>query len=522
MSTKLPEIISDQKNASPYIPGVTGINGFGGTILYDSNVPGNVIAPGVINPYSVLTAPEYWRGMSFLADLLASFPRTITLDGQKPDKPHKLQTLVRKPNGYQVGYQTWRTLFFHWRHFGNGYLYIQRASATSSRILAIHNLLPESVIPFRYDGTQWYALWPAGMIIPAADMIHLSVLAYDGMAGFNPTWLMQETFRRALLRDRFTTRFLSKGSVVRGAIQFPKTLNEDQRQKIRAGIKNYFYGADAENDLLLLDDGATLNNATLTLQDGGIGQLNTFSVKQIAQIIGISPLFLFDYSEYKYNGDSENAYDDLMRGTLSPWLTYASEEISEKLLSDREIEAGWSITFDPSKLLHANRKTMSDTIANEVKSGLRTRNEGRAALGLQADDDPSSDKLSQLGDTTVNQDKPAAPPEPVQSSRPAGDDVVFEAIRPLLLDAAARVDARADKRFEDRRDKSPDWLATFAEGEAKYATQALSPFRDVLAQTTGRLIDVDKLANDFAAGLRGRADGHPGKNLITLLNEVLT
>ena len=55
MSTKLPEIISDQKNASPYIPGVTGINGFGGTILYDSNVPGNVIAPGVINSLTFST-----------------------------------------------------------------------------------------------------------------------------------------------------------------------------------------------------------------------------------------------------------------------------------------------------------------------------------------------------------------------------------------------------------------------------------------------------------------------------------
>src|SRR5665213_3331603 len=148
--------------------------------IIDVPSPG-VMGPTVVNNYTTLAIPAYFRALDFKSANMASFPRAIRKAGV--DVPHKLDKMIqRKPNGYQAPTMLWRTLFFHQAHYANGFVEIERDALYAPK--ALHNRPPELVAPFRYledDGTVsgWY--WVGGWkphIVAAADMIHLTGLSY--------------------------------------------------------------------------------------------------------------------------------------------------------------------------------------------------------------------------------------------------------------------------------------------------------------------------------------------------------
>ena len=247
----------------------------------------DAVSPMPASPYSVLSIPAYWRAMNFLATNLASFPRSVHKDGARrtaDEEAHPLERLLkRRPNTCQNATIFWRTLFFHAGHTGNGYAEIRRSAALPAALL---NLLPEDVCPFRYDLTpeeredvrrrfgavipegaqQFYLHRPTKRVLMAADVIHLQALGYDGMAGLEPTALHAETFQRASTIHRYQTKYLQKGTVIRGAVEIPQGVSEAQAQQIVDTIKGFFTGPNAERDVIVLSDGATLKNATLSPQ----------------------------------------------------------------------------------------------------------------------------------------------------------------------------------------------------------------------------------------------------------------
>lgn len=184
--------------------------------IVDVPSPG-VIGPTVVNNYTTLSVPAYVRALDFKSANMASFPRSVRKNGV--EVPHRLNKILqRRPNPYQSPTMLFRTWHFHEAHYANGFVEIERDALFNP--VALHNRSPEIVSPFRYledDGqiSGWYFVggWNPH-IVPAADMMHITGLSYDGFNGLNPCWIHAETFERGRLIDRYITRFLVKGSVV--------------------------------------------------------------------------------------------------------------------------------------------------------------------------------------------------------------------------------------------------------------------------------------------------------------------
>jgi HK97 family phage portal protein len=367
--------------------------------------PAAVLRPMDISHYSALSIPAYWRAVNFLADNLASFPRSVQKDGARrtPDqRPHPLERLLsRRPNQLQNSFIFWRTLFLHAAHTGNGFAEIQRGARFEP--MALHNRLPEDVAPFRFDHgqgqQQYYYIREGARIVPAADMIHLQALGWDGQSGADPVALHAETFQRASAIGRYQVKYLQQGTVIRGAIEIPAGVSDDQVAQIVDTLRGYFRGPDAERDVIVLSDGARLNNATLSPQESQLVEQSTSTTKAIAQITGVPPQFLYEFSESKYNNSIEQMGQDVVRYTFRPWIEQAEDELTIKLLTDGEQDDGYRIRLNPDALLRGDTKTQVQTIVETVKAGLRTRNEGRDMLELPRDPDPESEKLKTLGDT---------------------------------------------------------------------------------------------------------------------------
>ncbi len=372
---------------------------------------GHAVPLTLLNCYSVLSIPAYKRAVTFLAENLASFGRSVRKDGAKLDVAHPLDKLLnRRPNGYQNALIFWRTLFFHAAHTGNGYARIDREGITA-RPAALHNLLPEDVTPFRWEPEegasplQFYYHRTTKSAIVGADVLHLQCLSHDGMSAMDPVALHDRAFQRAATIEKFQVQYLKNGTVVRGAVEIPGAMTPEQRQEIRAVLRTY-RGGENDDDVMILSDGAKLSNAGVSAQQSQLVEQGAASTKAIAQITGVPPAFLYELSEEKYRNTVEQDGQNVVRYTFRPWIEMVEAELTSKLLTDAEQDGGLTIHINPNALLRGDTKTQVDTVVAAVNGGVRTRNEGRELLGLPPDSDPDSDKLKTLGDATP---KPLAP-----------------------------------------------------------------------------------------------------------------
>lgn len=463
----------------------------------------------LINSYSSLSVPAYKRAICFLADNLASFPRSVRRDGSKQGVDHPLNRLLkRRPNRYQTAVQFWRTLYFHTAHTGNGYARIQREGPTF-RPAALHLLLPEDVLPFRYDEgngpEQFYFHRPSKTVIAGDDVLHIHAgLSYDGMAGMDPVSLHEQTFQRATTLERFQVQFLRKGTIIRGAVEIPGGMTPEQRAEIKAVLRTY-RGAEADDDVLVLSDGAKLTNATTSPEQSQLVQQGAAVTKQIAQLTGVPPEFLFELSEAKYNASVEQQGQNVVRYTFRPWIVLVEAEMTAKLLSEAEQDSGFTIGINPDALLRGDTKTQVDSVLATVKGGIRTRNEGRALLDLPPDADPDSNKLHALGETNVP--SPADPPRQNAQSRPQVD--LLDALGPVIADACRRVDTKTDKAFDNASRKTGQdrtvWVNVFAEEQAKYAADAMKPVSEAIVALGGDPLDFEAIGQRYASTVRRRA-----------------
>jgi HK97 family phage portal protein len=513
------------------------IGGIGGMNIIDS-IP-NVLPNALVNSYSVLTIPSYWRAMNYIASNMASFPRSI--QNNNVDINHPVTSLLTiKPNSYQTSFDFWRSLFFHRSHTGNGYAEIVRDS--QFRPVELHQHFPELVWPFRWiddDGniSTWYYVGGRNChVVAYADMIHLMGLSYDGLKGLNPITLLTETFERARHVDRFITRYLVKGGVIRGTINIDKALSPEKQTEIERTIRTKFSGSNADNDVLILSDGATFTNNGLSNEQSQTIQLSSLSTKQIAQITGVPPVMMFDLSEGKYNAAVEQQQQAVVRDLFRPLIEADESELSAKLMAPAELAKGLRIHIDPNALIRGDTATESNVTIAQKAAGIITPNEARNVLGYAPDTDPNADKLATLGGT--NNPPPVTDPstpavdrkedEPQKQSRKLPDLTAFAA---LFADASARVSSKtskaletASKRHGGDREALTRWGNVFAEDQKRYATDSVAPIFATLAAMGHPVTDgaAQAVGERYAAGVRGIIAGHDEPDLGAIASEILT
>ena len=476
---------------------------------------GNQLPLTPINCYSALSIPAYTRAIRFLADNLASFPRSVRRDGAQTEEAHPLNRLLkRRPNALQAPFLFWRTLYFHAAHTGNGYARVER---NGLQPVALHNLEPEQIVPFRLDRgegnglEQWYWHRTLKAALPAADVLHIQGhLSYDGLAAMDPVALHESTFQRAATIERYQVQYLRKGTVIRGAIEIPNSITPEQREEIRAELRKY--RGDNDDDVLILSDSAKLTSATTSAQQSQLVEQGQAATKAIAQMTGVPPEFLYELTEAKYNASVEQQGQNVVRYTFRPWITAIQDELTVKLLSEAEQEAGLSVRLNPDALLRGSTKEQADTVIQLVNAGLQTPNEGRNRLELPAHEDPQADELHALGDSRPAEGAAGGAPA-MKSSR--------DALAPIIAAAAARVDAKTAKAFTNHAGKSGQdrtiWANVFAEEQKRYVVEALSPIAAAAKALGATFPDVAAIADSYAGSIRKRAS----TGLETPLSDIL-
>jgi HK97 family phage portal protein len=497
-----------------------------GPLFYGAGLGVNV-SPTTINEYSILSIPAYWRAVNFLADNLAAFGRSVHLDEARIDVPHRLDTILkRRPNGYQNPTAFWRTFIFHCAHLGNGYARIRRSELTGE--VTLHNLMPHDVCPFRYtpdgevDPQQYYYVLSAKEVLLASDVLHIAALSYDGLQGLDTVYLFSDTYQRGKTLDKFMLRYLMKGTVMRGAIELPAEASPEQVEEIVKTLTTYFVGADAERDMIVLSGGAKLNNATLSPQDSQLIQQGAYTTKQIAQITGVPPQFLYEFHESKYNNSVEQMGQDVVRYTFRPWIGQIGEECSLKLLTPSEQDRGYSVRLDPNDLLKGDTAAITAAMVEQTNAGIRKPNEARAVLGLPDDADPDSDRLHRLGNTDVQLPKDDS--IPAQKASQAKPDAL-KALQPIIDATSERIDQKASNAFATKEGKPAHerlaWGNVFAETQSAFAAEQLAPVSASIVALGGEPLPIDLIRSRYQQEIKRAVTTNERKPLAEIVSEAI-
>jgi HK97 family phage portal protein len=521
-------------------------------VIGDTAIPGN----SYINDYSAMTVPAFWSAVRFLCETVSQLDRHV--HQQLPDSrvispPHPLNTLLtRSISDVSTPNQTLETWLHHATVWGNGYVWIKRDSR--NRPVALLNLNPEITTPFLHNGVKYFYInTQQPVILDDADVLHLSVIGFDGVKGYPLVQLMRFAIETNKQQEMFTREYFSKGTFTCGTIETPQPLTDAQIQTLRLGLGEYQgFGGTKKFETMILPFGAKLNNSTIPNQTSQLIETRKFSDIAICQMLRVPPHIIYQLDQSKWANVSQMG-SEVIKFSLASWIGKVEEQLNLKLFSVQDQNAGYYIRLDTGY-----DNTLSAQLMAEVNCGIRTLNEARRLMHLP-DVGPVGDQLripvsfptapqgqTQTTAPIVAQNEDDATAAPAIAPAPAGTTAEDEAqeglpgatvrdpeaepssyaaiLHPVITAAIERVTIKTDKAFAAREGKPATdlirWGNVFAAEQSSHVTEVFAPIRAAAVALHGD-IDVERIANRYETAIKRRAAGNEADTLETITNEVI-
>lgn len=505
-----------------------------------------------VSKRAALGVAAFFRGVSVISRYVAKTPlivyRRIEPQGKERAKDHPAYKLLRRqPNPQMTAFTVKQTAMAHVLVHGNAYLFVRRDRA--GRPLELWPLLPDRTWPIRVNGQLWYtthltkfageaadaaAVERGEQIkIPAANVIHVKGLGFDGLTGYSVMRYAAHTLGLAIANRDFGSTFYERGGANRVVLETPKTLSEPAAGRIIAGWKRMTEGRDNWWRTAILEEDTKAHVLSVTAKDAQMIDAMKFTNKEIANWLNLP--------EHMVGGDGRTAYASLeqenqrvLDDTIDPWLCAFEAECESRLLTDVERDAeSHEVEFLRESLVRVNLVERFSTFATGLLHGVYNVDEVRNWLGLNplpdgqgetyrvqmnmtasGGDDTTSGGNG--GDTTsggnggADEDADAdddSDEAEENRQRRDRDAVVYAAARQALLDGLRRMTTRlatAARKAATRPRDFGTWCEAFARDHALVIRAAVRPTVAVVLASRGQPADVERIAADVAAALCGR------------------
>lgn len=383
-----------------------------------------------ISAESVLTWAAWWRGVNFLAKVLAKCPcQVYETDpegeyGAAPALMHPAYRLLRwKPNEYQTAFQFKLALAGHAINRGNGYAYIYRNGPAPAELMLLD---PDQTDPVMVGGSLWYVAKIDGekRKLPHADVFHLRGFGFDGIRGY-PLWqYAKECVALGLSAERFRGSRYKNAARPSVVLTTPNKMNDQAMGRLRNDWERMHTGLDNSHRTAVLDNG--LNATTLSFSPEQMQEVESagLSLRDAANFLGIPSSKLGDVAGVKYASkeqDDRNAMED----GADYWLCAFEYEARDKLLLPSEQEANSHlVAFDRDTLIAFDLSTKANYYRTATGGrGWMSPAEVREREHLEPRDEPDIDViLTPLNMGQGGQDNQPRDPADPGSGRPTNEE----------------------------------------------------------------------------------------------------
>ena len=183
--------------------------------------------------------------------------------------------------------------------------------------------------------------------------------------------------------DGAASTVFENGARPSGVLSTDKPLTGDQRQLAEKLLQEKYIGAMNSGRPMLLDNGLTWQQLTLSPEDAQMLDSRRFSVEEICRIFGIPP-HMIGHTENSTSWGSglEQQTLGFVKFSLRRRLKRIEQAAEKQLLTARDRALGVTIEFNLEGLLRGDTASRAAFYQSGLQNGWRTINEVRALENL--------------------------------------------------------------------------------------------------------------------------------------------
>lgn len=350
---------------------------------------------GMINSQNSIET-TYFICLKHLSETMAKMPWELkqysVLKGKERIFDGRISKLLNlRPNPYQNATVFWASIELSRLHHGNSYIYIE--TDTRGKPKGLWQLPSEEVdiyvnsnglIGSKSNITYVWSDIKRGKqySFSTEELLHIKTLvSFDGIKGLATKDIIKMQLETSKESNKFLNRLYKNnmfGSKV--AIQYDGDLNVKNEDKVAAGLER-FSTSTKTGKFIPLPPGFKAQMLDMKLADAQFFENNKLNTLQIAAAFGIKPNMINDYAKSSY-ANSETQQIDFFVNTLQPLFLNYEQELTYKLISEKEVEGGKFLEVNNKVLFKMDSKTQADVYSKYLSNFGMTPNEFREEVGL--------------------------------------------------------------------------------------------------------------------------------------------
>src|SRR5690625_2523819 len=323
--------------------------------------------------------------LRILSDGISKLPIKVH-EGNDAAEDHSLTQLLKlRPNKLMSASTLWRTIEYQRNWYGYSVVVIGRGrdgKVNSLIPLNMENvtvyiddvgLLENKDVPmyFTYEqnGNEYQFFYE--------DVLYFLGMTEDGIDPMPIRAQLQTLIENAIESQRFTNNYLKNGLHARGVVKYIGDISEQSQSDLQERMTRVSGGIEKAGQLLPLPIGFDYQSISTSMADSQFVELQGLSERQIASAFGVK-MHQLNSLERSTHTNIEHQQKEFYMDTLQPVLTAYEQELSYKLLTEKEISEGFFIRFNVDAMLRSDLKTRYEAYNVGIQSGMLLIDEARA------------------------------------------------------------------------------------------------------------------------------------------------
>jgi HK97 family phage portal protein len=339
-----------------------------------------------VSPETSLQVAAVYACVRVIAESVAALP-LITYQrlerGKARAGTHALYSLLHDaPNSEMTAMEFRETLTAHMALRGNAYAEIEYSNG--GEVVGLWPLRPDKMKVERrnrrivYDYTLPDQTRP--VTLPAWRVLHLRGLAYDGLVGYGPIYLMKQAVALALGAEEFGARLFGNGTKPGVVLKHPGRLSAEAQDRLRKSTEDRHQGLSRAHRLMILEEGMDVASIGVVPEEAQFLETRKYQSVEIARAFRVPPHMIADLDRATF---SNIEHQDLafVKHSLRPWLVRWEQRISQSLLTAQERRSYFAEHLVDG-LLRGDIQSRYTAYNTGIQAGFLTRNEVRERENL--------------------------------------------------------------------------------------------------------------------------------------------
>jgi HK97 family phage portal protein len=336
-----------------------------------------------VTPESALSHPAVLGAVRLVAELTASLPLVVyerTGDGRRRAENHPVYKLLHEaPNPTQTPFTFKETIALHLLLYGNAYILVNWAeNGAPAALWPLHPTMVQ--VEVQPGGTVLYRVTAQGQqaTYPPDDILHIPLLALDGIIGRSPVQLAREAIGAALAAEQHAAGYFANAARPSGVLKVAGALTDKAAERLKKAWQEAYGRGKAGT--AVLEEGTEYQPISDNAQESQLLESRQFAMRVIAAALRIPP-HLLDPSARGTYANVETQSLEFLTFSLQPFLTRLEEAFTLKLFTPGE-RRRYFVEFLTDGLLRADTRTRYQAYQIGIQAGFLTVNEVRQRENL--------------------------------------------------------------------------------------------------------------------------------------------